>query len=112
MKNKNYLLLCLSLICLSTQITHSLSSSTFDWELIGDQNDRQTLNILQKYHNASAILHFIELTHNINKFEELYSSVVVFSQFFGQTLDLSKVFASIGHSVEDIEFVDKSVDNQ
>lgn len=69
MKNKNYLLLCLSLICLSTQTRRSLSSSASDsekvWNHIKDPNQKHILNVLHEYHNASAILHFIELTHNI-----------------------------------------------
>ena len=65
MKNQMIAILCFLFVCLSSQTKRSISSSTFEWDLIGDLNDKQTLNILQKYHNASAILHFIELTHNI-----------------------------------------------
>lgn len=65
MKNQVLAVLCLLFVCLSAQTKRSLSSSTPEWELIGDLSDKQTLNVLQRYHNASAILHFIELTHNI-----------------------------------------------
>ncbi|XP_054168209.1 probable G-protein coupled receptor 158 [Oppia nitens] len=62
-----YLILLITII----NLTHrSLSSSTYErgveWGVIGSQKDWIVLDLLQKYHNASAILHFIELTHNIS----------------------------------------------
>lgn len=70
MKICNRLFVTLKVICVSYLINETLSSSPYDrifeWEVIPDIETRTTLNVLQKYHNASAILHFIELTHNFS----------------------------------------------
>jgi hypothetical protein len=70
MKICNHLFVTLKVICVSYLINETLSLSSYDrifeWEVIPDTETRTTLNVLQKYHNASAILHFIELTHNFS----------------------------------------------